>query len=176
MRARDWPFLIAAAQALVELCATVSARPARGELNRQRKPFEPPADLDDRRAAAGVERKIAVEVLRAIDEQSHGISTIVLATGVYSWKRQTAQIHDSLCGELEALARGCQQLDPRCMNQHPPPMGSIEDVIARTRSRLKLAGFQLIDIAPDPCLPRLHRADQRVPNLLKVLGGMFVFR
>ena len=48
--------------------------------------------------------------------------------------------------------------------------------IGNIRLCFKFAWLQLIDKAPNPGLARLNRAYQRMPNMLKMLGGMFVFR
>jgi hypothetical protein len=41
---------------------------------------------------------------------------------------------------------------------------------------LEFAGFDLVDITPDPRFARFNRANQRVLYLLKVLGRMLIFR
>ena len=48
-------------------------------------------------------------------------------------------------------------------------------LVAHTRSHIKFAWHDLIDIAPDPLLARLDRSDEWMADLLKMPGGMFVF-
>jgi len=52
---------------------------------------------------------------------------------------------------------------------------AIVALVALTRSHVKFAWHDLIQIAPDPCLPRLNRSDEWVAGVLKMLGGMSVF-
>jgi hypothetical protein len=47
---------------------------------------------------------------------------------------------------------------------------------ARTRSHIKFAWHHLIHIAPDPFLAWLDRSHERMTDVLKMLGGMSIFR
>jgi len=49
-------------------------------------------------------------------------------------------------------------------------------LVARTPSHIKFAWHDLIYIAPDPSLARLNRSDEWVTGVLKMLGGMSIFR
>jgi hypothetical protein len=48
--------------------------------------------------------------------------------------------------------------------------------VALARSHNKFGWHHLIHIAPDPSLTRLNRSDEWVTGMLKMLGGMSIFR
>ena len=75
----------------------------------------------------------------------------------------------------------CERLYGRTLVNMPPfavllvascPVGAAIDGLVLD---LEFAGFNLIDITPDPRLAWFDRANQRMLDLLKVFGRMLVF-
>jgi hypothetical protein len=124
--------------------------PRRGQLQRQRYPVEPPAQLGDRGSGLRVEREPSRRRGRPGHEQPYGrrpghLRGVSARRGIGHVERRDGPDH--LCGQAERFPAGRQDAQPRTAAQQPPGQlrGLVDDVLAVVQDEQHSPGPQRLD-------------------------------
>ncbi len=146
-------------QAFEDLFSREDSGSDRGELDRQRKPIEPPAEVDDRGLIRVGQLEGARCRHRTLYEQHHRfvVSQLTERHTSVTWRQlERRDLYHVLPRYLERLAAGCDHPDTRRSAKH---LGHergrrIEQVLAVVQDEQELLVLQVID----QDLQRLHRS------------------
>ena len=146
---------------------SMALRPRRRQLNGERDPVEPPADLDDRRCGGGVQLEAGVGGLRPLDEQGHGRHRRQIeARGV------RAAVDRQRLDRPHVLARDGERLPARRQDRHRrrrsqdavhQPGDRLDEVLAVVEHQQRVAGAEHVDdrLLDRRPLPGVHVESRR---------------